>query len=189
MKKLTIEEMQKIAESRGGMCLSKDYVNSHTELKWQCKAGHVWVAKPTNIVNGRWCPHCAGVARFTIEYMQEIAESRGGKCLSEKYGNTFTKLKWQCKKGHSWEATPNSVKRGTWCPYCCGHEKLTIAQMQKIAESRGGKCLSKEYVNSLTKLKWQCKKGHVWEAKPSSVKRGTWCPGCAKKGKKKKQNE
>jgi len=52
--------------------------------------------------------------KLTIEEMQRIAESRGGKCLSEKYINNRTKLKWQCEKGHIWEAAP----RRSWCPYC-----------------------------------------------------------------------
>jgi len=46
-------------------------------------------------------------------------------------------------------------------------EKLTIKEMQEIAESRGGKCLSKEYVNNYTKLKWQCDEGHTWKATPN----------------------
>ena len=51
--------------------------------------------------------------------------------------------------------------------------------MQKIAKSYGGKCLSKEYINTDTKLEWMCKEGHVWKAIPSSVKKGHWCPECA----------
>ncbi|MFM0147285.1 hypothetical protein [Paraburkholderia sp. RL18-085-BIA-A] len=36
MKPLTIEEMQAIAAARGGRFLSKEYVNSHTPLEWEC---------------------------------------------------------------------------------------------------------------------------------------------------------
>ncbi len=52
--------------------------------------------------------------------------------------------------------------------------------MQKIAESRGGKCLSSEYVTNTTKLKLKCKTGHEWIASPKQVKKGSWCPVCAK---------
>ena len=38
------------------------------------------------------------------------------------------------------------------------HRKFSIDVMQWIAEQRGGKCLSDNYVNDLTKLKWQCSK-------------------------------
>jgi hypothetical protein len=62
-------------------------------------------------------------------------------------------------------------------------KKYTIEDMQKLAEERGGKCLSEEYDGVSSKLEWQCKYGHTWKALPSNVMRGTWCPYCA--GKKK----
>ncbi len=57
-------------------------------------------------------------------------------------------------------------------------KKLNIKEMQIIAKERGGKCLSKTYVNSQTPLRWECGKGHKWKAMPSSVKRGSWCRKC-----------
>ena len=113
--------------------------------------------------------------------MQNLAKQKGGKCLSKEYVNVSTKLTWKCKEGHIWKALPVNVKKGHWCPACAGVVKSSIEEMQKIAESRGGKCLSREYTNNYTKLKWQCKKGHVWEAMPSAVKSSTWCPVCARK--------
>ncbi|UCG68447.1 MAG: hypothetical protein JSV09_11615, partial [Thermoplasmata archaeon] len=187
-RRLTIEEMQDIAKSRGGKCLSKKYINSLTKLKWMCGEGHVWEAIPSSIKQGTWCPVCNNakkgeVLKSTIEEMQDIAKSRGGKCLSKNYMNSWTKLKWRCKEGHIWEATPNSIKRGSWCSLCKYNKirdirRLTIKEVQKIAKKRGGKCLSNEYVNIRTKLKWKCKEGHIWEAPTINVKRGSWCPIC-----------
>ncbi len=110
MRKLTIEDMQKIAKRRGGLCLSNQYLNTSTKLKWQCREGHIWEATNDSIQQGHWCPKCSfkkigDSRRLTIEEMQAIAEQRGGKCLSEKYINTDTKLTWQCKEGHSWDGT------------------------------------------------------------------------------------
>ena len=115
-----------------------------------------------------------------IEDFQKIAEERGGKCLSEKYINTNTKLEFECVKGHRWFATPHNIKNGTWCPQCYQNEIAPkIEDFQKIAEDRGGKCLSPKYVNTRTKLEWECKNGHKWKATPKSIKNGTWCPKCA----------
>ena len=122
--------------------------------------------------------------KLTIEQMVEVAEERGGECLSKEYVDNRTKLKWKCKEGHVWKATPHDVKDGkTWCVICSIEKrsqkrKLTINEMQKIAKSRGGICLSKNYINARTKLKWKCKKGHVWENTPDNIKRGQWCPYC-----------
>src|SRR3989344_3659633 len=159
--KLTIAEMHKIATKRGGKCLSEKYINSSTKLKWQCVKGHHWEALSYNIKKGHWCPKCAGISPLTLEEMNKIAVEHGGKCLSEEYINTETKLEWQCENGHQWEAKPSHIKAGHWCPKCGriesgNKQRGDIEEMYKLAAKRGGKCLSKEYINSGTKLIWQC---------------------------------
>ena len=178
----TLEEMQKLAKKRGGKCLSKEYINNKTELAWQCKKGHRWDAMPTHIQQGSWCPIC-GWQMGTLEEMQKLAKKRGGKCLSKGYENRITKLTWQCKEGHRWDAMPTHIKRGQWCPICAGTAPGTLEEMQEIAKKRGGKCLSKKYINSRAKLTWQCKEGHRWDALPSSIKQGHWCRFCAGKNR------
>jgi len=55
----TIEDMQTLAENRGGKCISPVYVNNKTKLNWECSLGHGWSATPGNVKNhGSWCPHC-----------------------------------------------------------------------------------------------------------------------------------
>ncbi len=119
--------------------------------------------------------------RINIQQIQQLAKVKGGLCLSDTFHNQNTKLLWQCKKGHQWYSKAGSVRNlGIWCPVCAGNLPLTIEQMQEIAIQKGGKCLSGEYINSKTKLIWQCKKGHRWEASPFSIKtRKSWCPVCA----------
>jgi len=178
-RRLTIEEMQLIAEKRKGKCLSKRYIDNRTKLTWQCKKGHTWESTPDSVKGGSWCPVCVG-RHQDIKDMHKLANEKGGKCLSLKYIDSRSKLRWQCKQGHIWEATPNNIKNGTWCPQCSGNKKLSIEDMERIAEGRGGKCLSTSYINANTRLSWQCEKGHIWEAIPNSIKRGSWCPICRK---------
>ena len=50
-----------------------------------------------------------------------------------------------------------------------------------------GPNLSKEYINSKSKLTWQCDRGHVWKANPGDIKsgnrgKGNWCPECRRAG-------
>jgi thiol-disulfide isomerase/thioredoxin len=116
--------------------------------------------------------------KLTLARMEEMAQERGGLCLSQVYVNTRTPLIWQCAKGHQWKAKPSSIQQGTWCPHCV--PILTISEMQKIAQQRGGQCLSKVYVNSKTHLLWQCANGHQWKAIPNNIKRGSWCRQCRK---------
>jgi len=182
--KKTIEDMHRLAKKRRGKCLSTEYVNSKTKLKWQCSEGDIWEAVPGNIQQGTWCPVCADVQKKTMADMHKLAEKHGGKCLSTVYVNIKTKLKWECSEGDTWEATPNDIHGDHWCPVCADVQKKTMADMHKLAEKHGGKCLSTEYNGAHTKLKWQCSEGDIWEAVPGSTQRGTWCPVCADVQKK-----
>ena len=58
-----------------------------------------------------------------------------------------------------------------------------IFDLKNIAVSRGGLCLSNIYQGSTVKLRWQCTKEHLWDATPSDIKSGRWCPACAGKDK------
>jgi hypothetical protein len=196
--------LQEIARRRGGQCLAREYVGNATPLPFVCSQGHRWFVRPQDVLAGSWCMKCARVAigvknRLGIEEMRRLASARGGECLSATYTHATSKLRWRCGKcGNKWEATPMSVRRGSWCPPCAyraGWEKrrtsgrpmqrkprLTIQDMQRVATARGGKCLSALYVNPFHKLRWECGVcGHAWEAAPSDVKnKGTWCPKCAR---------
>ena len=176
---IKIQDMQKIAFEKGGKCLSKIYKSSHFLLKWRCSAGHIWKASRSNIVHAKsWCAKCAiNSTKNTIEEMHKIAKKNGGECLSKKYVNADTKLEWKCSKGHVWKSIPRIIKsHSTWCPECL---KGSIDDMHKIAKERKGKCLSKKYIHSEIKLKWQCSKGHTWKAPPKAVKAGSWCLTCS----------
>ena len=71
-----------------------------------------------NVIQGAWCHECSPSKPLSLDDMIELAESRGGKCLSDEYINAQTHLEWECAEGHSWFAVPNTVKQGTWCPEC-----------------------------------------------------------------------
>jgi hypothetical protein len=130
--------MRTLARKKGGRCISTFYVNSAAPLLWECKADHQCNAVPASIRKGTWCPECAGVRPATIGQMQQIARSRGGRCLSERSCNTATKLSWRCSGGHQWSATPFQVKKGHYCPFCAGVAPVTLPALQYMAAQKGG---------------------------------------------------
>ena len=117
-----------------------------------------------------------------LEELQNfVRKEYNGKCLSKRYLGATTPLKFQCKEGYKFSATPNNIKRKHWCPHCYGNVRLTLRDMQKIAIKKGGKCLSTIYRGLNHNLKWQCSERHKWDATPRNVKSGgTWCPICAR---------
>lgn len=184
----TIEEMRRIAKERGGECLSHEYVNGKTKLKWRCLIhDHTWWNTPNNIKRGQWCILCAGRRKWTIEAVRALAQARGGSCLSDEYRNTKAKLRFRCGTcGHIWDTTLSSLLNGSFCPRC-GLERVlkktrkSIDEMHEIAAQHGGSCLSTRYVNSHTPLVFKCRnQSHPpWKAAPTNIRRGKWCRLCA----------
>ncbi len=174
-----MDEVHELARKKGGKCLSVNYVSAKTPMIWQCAKGHVWETTFDTVQSGSWCPDCGGVKSKTIKDAIKLAESKGGKFLSKTFKTTKDKYWWQCDKGHPPWKTTYSAARRHWCRTCSKKHYLNITEIQRLAHSREGKCLSKRYKNSKTKLKIQCKKGHVWKINSDKLIQGRWCPICA----------
>ena len=175
----SLADMKIWAADHDGRCMSKEYHGMDHILSWMCSRGHTWDMLPSIVRQGGWCRQCLVKVRrkLVLQEMQQIANKRGGKCLSVEYIDSKHHLKWECKLGHQWLAQPVHVKNvKSWCPYCAGKAKHTIEQMQDLAKKRGGKCLSINYLNSKSKISWQCSKGHKWNAQPTKIIGGQWCP-------------
>ncbi len=111
------EFFQILANHREGRCLDV-YVDMYTPMRFECAAGHVWLALPINIKHGNtWCPFCKN-KHLSINDFRELAQIKGGKCLSDVYVSSQGRLKFQCDKKHEWFAAAKHIKRGSWCPYC-----------------------------------------------------------------------
>jgi len=54
----TLKDMQELAKSRGGQCLSTAYKDIKSKLKWKCGFGHEWEASPRSPLTGHWCAEC-----------------------------------------------------------------------------------------------------------------------------------
>ena len=177
-RRLTLEDMHRVARSRGGQCLSSKYERDSAHLLWRCAERHAWTATYSNIRRGTWCPVCSRVPPDRRQRYTRLARAKakvnGGTLLSEEVPRASAKIRWQCAKGHRWAATWLSVRRGSWCPRCYGRVRFTLADAQALARSLGGVCLSKRYVDSRTPLRWRSADGHEWRASIQSVKRGGW---------------
>lgn len=184
----SIENMKALARSRKGYCLSRNFQDNITKLKWKCQYGHTWEAAPSHIKTGTWCPQCgkqrtSDALKDTIENMHSIAKKNYGQCLSKIYHGSHSNLKWKCSEGHIWRASPTSIKSGSWCRVCAfkrnaDRQRDSIKVMNLLAKKNVGKCLSKTYTRNNIPLRWQCEKGHVWDARPANIKMGGWCPYC-----------
>lgn len=179
--------LQRIATEKGGICLSNAYTTGNAYYGFRCAQGHQWETVGNEVVRGAWCRLCANATKKQsylladgLERLQKCAQNKGGECLSQVYLGAKAHYRFRCRDGHEWESTGHRIIRGGWCPPCAhGNKRLGIALMRHIAYERGGACLSEHYQNSWTKLHWECHRGHRWHARPSSIKKGHWCPECS----------
>lgn len=180
--KINIELMRELARDRNGRCLSKEYIDRNTYLKWLCEKGHNFELTYTALKAGAWCKYCTMIDRrqVAIELMQEWATKRNGKCLTNTYVPKGKKWKWQCKKGHIFLMTRAIVNNGQWCPTCRIEEEngRNIFRMNELAAKFGGKCLSTKYIGTQINMEWECERGHRFKMSRENVKRGAWCQKC-----------
>ena len=194
MTKWTIElvknKVRDIAE--GYECLSNEYVNNSTKLKFKCNNGHVYKVTLADFLQGKRCRCCYFIRRgfskrLTIEFVKnktrEIAE--GYECVSNEYINAHTKLKFICTNAHQFFARWNSFLAGHRCPYCvnerCGDsQRLNIEYVKEktIEIATGYKCLSNNYKNNRAKLKFSCNKEHSFMMCWGSLQHKRRCPIC-----------
>lgn len=178
------ESLNRLASSKG-----ISYLGGAAGLPtWRCKNNHEWTENSDSIRRRKYaCLECGeeraargrpGRTKYSASDFQALASSHGGKCLITTPTRTTAVVRWECAKGHRWDASLANVAKGTWCPYCAHRVRLTIQEMKEIASARGGECISARYVNAHHKLRWRCRFQHEWYATPAKVKAGRWCPRC-----------
>jgi len=125
--------------------------------------------------------------KLTIGDAQNYAHKHGGKCLSDKYVNGKTKLSWSCEYGHVWLASFTNMRcNDSWCRKCVNVSRsITVESIVNIAKNNNGECIiGDEKICTRSKITWICEYGHQWISRINDVKRGSWCPKCARNEQK-----
>jgi hypothetical protein len=170
--------------------LSEQYHGASIKVKVRCKEGHEWDVTPGSLFSQEsWCTVCAAVERgrktrvYSREDVVKVVKRKGGELVGA-YRLARQAIEVRCKKGHVWKPSFGSVLQGHWCPRCAIEaNSLTLADLQRTAAQKGGRCLSKECRGSNKKHEWKCNRGHTWKSTPSSLRQGKWCPVCSGKQK------
>ena len=125
-----LEDIRKIAESKGGELLSTKYLGIKSKYKFKCAEGHIWSALPI----GTWCGKCKGHGKG-IEDIRAMAKKRGGQLLSEVFIGVDKKYDFKCSVGHSFTMTFSKMQGGQWCSICSKgskSEELVRVVMEQI---------------------------------------------------------
>lgn len=99
----------------------------------------------------------------------------------DNYINAITKIRWLCLVidcGYIWKTTPNTISNGSGCPKCSNKIEFTNEIIDQRLTGRNIKRIG-DYINSDTKIKWECEIcDYAWETSPNNI-RTTGCPQCA----------
>jgi len=175
-------------------CLSHEYINNCMKLEFICEHNHKFFMGWNSFSHGRRCNTCAIKRRsdsrkLTIEYVKDKTKkiAKGYECISYKYINNHTKLKFVCPSTHQFSANWHDFESGNRCGKCANknkgsYRKLTIefvkSETIKLTDGKY-KCISGTYKNSGSKLKFKCDLNHIYESNWENFKFGKRCPICA----------
>lgn len=179
-----LNELRKIAESKGGKLISTEYINGRTKLELEDKNGKRFFMRGTDIRRNHWSPYEQNQVKNDPEYhldiLRKIAESKGGKLISTEYLGAKVKLEFEDSKQRRFFMTPDDVKgkEGRWSGYESGNvynnPEYHFNEIKKIAESKSGKVISKNYINAKTKMEFENIFGRRFFCSPNQIKRGVW---------------
>lgn len=130
----------------------------------------------------------AGWVRFferRIALYRRVAIGHLFTVASRKVGTVYDDIDLVCPFRHRFALSGKDLLRGIGCPQCraAALEGFRLRQLEdagRLAKERGGKCLAGAYSNARTPIPWLCHKGHQWESSLDNVRRGHWCPRCAR---------
>lgn len=153
---------------------------------WKCKkCKFIWTAHVTNIqYHSSDCPRCVGKEK-TSNNSVDLWLSKNQPTII-RLGtviNSQLPILFKCVKcTHEWKTRPTKIlATGTKCPKCSNRIKLTNKEVDvRLLEKQLNIKRLDEYVNTNTKLKWQCLQcSGVWYARPANIFNfHTGCPHC-----------
>lgn len=143
--------MHEAAKARGGECLSDEYRGLAARYHFRCQHGHEWMTEGKAMLKkGTWCGACS-------------ASSRRGK-VPGPHSSVI-----------AWELEALELRSQQDLLDRC--KDSVLASMQALAQARGGKCLSEQYIG-VGRYRFRCAHGHEWSDSSKRVLAGAWCRPC-----------
>jgi len=179
-----LNELTKIAESKGGRLISTEYINTTNKLEVEDKYGNRFWMSSSDLKRNHWSPYEQGQVvnnpLYHLNELRKIAESKGGKVISTEYINAHAKLEFEDSEGRRFFMAATDVKSNRWSGYESGNvynnPEYHLNELTKIAESKGGKLISTKYINGRTKLEFEDRNKKRFNSTPNAIKRGQWSP-------------
>ncbi|TGK19023.1 zinc-ribbon domain-containing protein [Leptospira stimsonii] len=177
---------RKLTNENGIILIEIPQLNPADELKVQIEKVHSIINK-SNIKISNLNIHISEKEIFSSRFQIRLKEinsivlKKKGTLISKYYLSGRHKLNVICINKHEFKISSEDLKSGRWCPECAPNKKLSLAEAKEIAIGNNGVCLSEEYYNNNTKMRWKCNVcENEWDAHIANIKNGRWCPKCGR---------
>ena len=116
--------------------------------------------------------------KLTLDTVKKEFEEKGYTLISDVYIKSNQSFDYICPRGHEGSMRIDHLRRGVVCPVCSGNKKLTLEFVRRSFEKKGYTLVSKEYINSHTKLDYICPIGHKGSMNWGNWREGGKCSVC-----------
>lgn len=98
----------------------EEYKGYDTAIDHECLRGHVTKRSPNNVLRGRDCTECLGIAKKTNSmYIKELSSKGIQYVPLESYIDTDTNILHECLAcNNKWSVRPAHILKGHGCPKC-----------------------------------------------------------------------
>ena len=175
-KKPEFNEVLKIYRNNNCELLEKKYVNARTLMKFKCKCGNTYEKHFYAFKVHPFCNLCGKTTKYTQTEAMDLYKKYNCTLLSQY--NSTQKLEYKCSCGEIESKTFKAFKINQKCNKCCLRHKYSFEEVQKIFLKNKCTLLEKEYLDTKTKMKYQCECGNKSEIRLDKFLKGGRCKTC-----------
>jgi hypothetical protein len=194
-RRLTFNQVKQVFEAVGFELLSASYTSSKGPLAYRCKrCGHEGTTRLEYVKAGNGCSNCWEARRgqslkHSLDFVREKFSAKKLELRASEYTDSKTPLAYRCNEcGYKGRLRFNDLNNGSGCRQCgicrrTSRRKLDFEIFKRDMLKRGIEVLSREYVNSGTRLQLRCLKcPRLWRATANGLRSPeSGCPSCGHK--------
>lgn len=186
VRKLTLENVQKLFEENGFQLLDEVYRGSKSKLNFKCSCGNISYTTVDNVRRGRKCAKCGfkrqvEKQKLDSSVVQKYVADHGCE-VTTPYINFHSKMGFKCSCGNLFSTSFSHFKRGIRCSECAikrsaDAKRLDPNYVKEQFEKEGFKLID-SYTESGLKMRCVCQRGHKVQMDWEHFKLGNRCLQC-----------
>jgi 5-methylcytosine-specific restriction endonuclease McrA len=188
----TYEQVQSIFEDEDCVLVSREYINSKTNLDFICHCGRDGVKVLSEFLISSQCRECglengADKRRYTYKQVVDIFSERECKLISSSYKGNGSRLVYICHCGNERVGTLNNFLTRKGCVECWNERRVKYTEdyVRNIVELEGCTYIEQDKESVSTNVAFICSCGNYGRVLVKSFMMGSRCIECGKESYRK----